>query len=69
MVPAGQEPDEALLLGHLLLERLAHDHAGGVLEEVADDDPRLALLEVVQVLRNGGVRSVSRFGKFGKNTK
>ena len=51
-VPAGQEPDIALGLGHLQPVGLAHDVTGGWLVEIGYDHLGASLLQVPQVLRN-----------------
>lgn len=51
MEPSWKEPDVSLLLRHALLVGLAHDDPGRLGEELTDDDPGAALLQVTQVLK------------------
>ena len=64
-VPAGQEPDVALGLGHLQPEGLAHDVAGGRLVEICYDHLGSSLLQVPQVLQLLNIDICSRI--FGEN--
>ena len=50
-VPAGQQPDVALGLGHGGVPGLAHHPPGNVLVKVPDDDPRSAVFQVLQILK------------------